>query len=252
MQRYFIDKSKITNELILPTDIYHHAIRVMRMHVGSHFELVLETQKIALMRITQVKKDEAKAELIKWVEANVELPASVTIACALSKGEKAEWIVQKGTELGANEFIFFAGEFSVTKWDLKKVTKKVDRLAKVALNAAQQSHRTKIPNVHYCSSLDAIELPRFDYRLVAYEESAKEGEKSNLFKLTTSLKKQVEASLSSEILAVFGPEGGISAREVAYMNENAFVFAGLGPRIMRAETAPLYLLSALSFALELG
>ncbi|EJE98564.1 16S rRNA (uracil(1498)-N(3))-methyltransferase [Liquorilactobacillus mali] len=252
MQRYFIDKSEIADELVLPAEIYHHAIRVMRLHVDSQFELVLKTQKVALMRITQVTKEEARAVLINWIETKVELPVHVTIACALSKSDKAEWIVQKGTELGASEFIFFAGEFSVAKWEQKKVAKKVERLSKVALNAAQQSHRTKIPTVQYNQSLTSIELSGFDYKLVAYEESAKNGEKSNLFGLTESMKKEITNSKQPELLAIFGPEGGISPREVDYMEKNRFVFAGLGPRIMRAETAPLYLLSALSFVIELG
>ncbi|MDN2452328.1 16S rRNA (uracil(1498)-N(3))-methyltransferase [Lactobacillus sp. UCMA15818] len=252
MQRYFIAKFEIADDLVLPADIYHHAIRVMRLHIDSQFELVLQTQKVALMRIKKITKEEAHAELISWVETDVELPVSVTIACALSKNDKAEWIVQKGTELGASKFIFFAGEFSVAKWDPKKVAKKVERLTKVALNAAQQAHRTQIPSVQYCPSLTAIELPHFDYRLVAYEESAKKGEKSNLFKLTASIKKKITASTQPKLLAVFGTEGGISPLEVEYMDENSFIFAGFGPRIMRAETAPLYLLAALSFALELG
>ena len=54
-----------------------------------------------------------------------------------------------------------------------------------------------------------------------------------------------------KVTAVFGPEGGISPKEVELLKKKGFSFAGLGPRIMRAETAPLYFLSALSFALEL-
>ena len=76
-----------------------------------------------------------------------ELPISVTIASGLPKGDKLEWIIQKGTELGAIEFIPFIAARSVVKWDEKKVGKKLDRWQKIAKEAAEQSHRTVIPDI---------------------------------------------------------------------------------------------------------
>ena len=71
-----------------------------------------------------------------------ELPIKVAIASGLPKGDKLEYIVQKGTELGAAEFIPFIAARSVVKWDEKKVSKKLERLQKIAKEAAEQSHRT--------------------------------------------------------------------------------------------------------------
>lgn len=89
-----------------------------------------------------------------------------------------------------------------------------------------------------------IDFEKNDARIVAYEESAKKGESGNLFKI---LNKK-----PSNIIAIFGPEGGISPKEIEFLEANSFILAGLGPRIMRAETAPLYFLASLSFALELS
>lgn len=244
MQRYFTNQ-EIKTEYKLDATTYHHAVVVLRMKVGSQFELVDAKQTVYLMELSELANKEAKAKVISKLDSQVELPLAVSIACGLSKGDKAEWIVQKGTELGASEFIFFKGDYSVAKWDQKKAKKKVDRLQKIAQGAAEQSHRTKIPTVRYVESLK--ELTTFEgAKFLAYEEAAKQGETKALVKLTRELRTKAQP-----LLAVFGPEGGISPAEVTLAKQAGFVLGGLGPRILRAETAPLYLLASLSYALEL-
>lgn len=244
MQRYFTNQ-EIKTEYKLDATTYHHAVVVLRMKVGSRFELVDAKQTVYLMELSELANKEAKAKVISKLDSQVELPLAISIACGLSKGDKAEWIVQKGTELGASEFIFFKGDYSVAKWDQKKAKKKVDRLQKIAQGAAEQSHRTKIPIVRYVESLK--ELTTFEgAKFLAYEEAAKQGETKALVKLTRELRTKAQP-----LLAVFGPEGGISPAEVTLAKQAGFVLGGLGPRILRAETAPLYLLASLSYALEL-
>ena len=244
MQRYFT-QTVVETDYWLDKETYHHAVVVLRMKVGDQFELVDGKQKVYLMELAQIEGKNAQALKIAQLESKVELPVALTVACGLSKGDKAEWIVQKATELGASEFIFFKGDYSVAKWDEKKVNKKLARLQKIAQGAAEQSHRTLIPKVSYASNVRA--LTNFNgLKLLAYEESAKQGETSNLAKLATKLKQNPQP-----LIAVFGPEGGISPAEVEILTEADFILAGLGPRILRAETAPLYLLAALSYALEL-
>ena len=75
---------------------------------------------------------------------------------------------------------------------------------------------------------------------MAYEESAKEGESAALIQAVASLEK------GAKLLFIFGPEGGLSPAEIESFEAEGAVLAGLGPRILRAETAPLYALSALS------
>ena len=247
MQRYFYANNLVDNKLELPKDIYKHAITVMRMRVGDKFEVVTPDEKVQVMELTNVSKNEAEAIVVEQFEHHTKLPVETTIVCGLSKGDKAEFIVQKGTELGADHFIFFKGDFSIAKWDDKKQAKKLARLEKIALAAAEQSHRTTIPTVSYLSSLSQLTLAQGEVGVVAYEEAAKKGEKANLVKVLEKLAKKDAPRLT----AVFGPEGGISTKEIELLEEKGFVTAGLGPRIMRAETAPLYLLATLSYAFEL-
>lgn len=85
----------------------------------------------------------------------------------------------------------------------------------------------------------------YNVKLIAYEEEAREGESSVLTKSLQSMTK------GQSILAVFGPEGGLTESEVALLKEHGFMTCGLGPRILRTETAPLYLLSTVSYHFEL-
>ena len=82
---------------------------------------------------------------------------------------------------------------------------------------------------------------------MAYEEDAKQGEHSRLRLACQTLKGQAGA----KVLVVFGSEGGLTPEEVAQLSQAGFQTVALGPRILRAETAPIYFLSALSYALEL-
>ena len=81
--------------------------------------------------------------------------------------------------------------------------------------------------------------------MVAWEESAKQGETSALSQHFQNLK------TGDSILAIFGPEGGLTSDEVSQMNSTGVVSVGLGPRILRTETAPLYFMAAISYATEL-
>ena len=89
------------------------------------------------------------------------------------------------------------------------------------------------------------ELEQFDRIFIAYEESAKEGETAVLARELSQMK------AGEKILFIFGPEGGISPEEIETFELKGGLKIGLGPRIMRAETAPLYALASVSYALEL-
>ena len=88
-----------------------------------------------------------KLELIEELADNVELPVQVTIASGFPKGDKLEFITQKVTELGASQIWAFPADWSVAKWDGKKLGKKVEKLEKIALGAAEQSKRNLVPSI---------------------------------------------------------------------------------------------------------
>lgn len=246
MQRYFIhEQVPASKDVSLNKETAHHFITVMRGKVGDQCELVFDGGRVFVGQLTSVEG--GKVHLVKELKVDVELPISVTIACGLPKTkEKPEIIVQKATELGVDRVVFFESARSVSHWNSNRQVKKVERLQKIANGAAEQSHRTKIPVVEYRKGLkEVLNDHSFDQQVVAWEESAKEGETSGLAETFANL------NTGQSLLAIFGPEGGLTEQEVSLMTVTGVRPVGLGPRILRTETAPLYLLAALSYHFEL-
>lgn len=245
MQRYFVNQMPQDETLTLPKDAAHHFLKVMRAQAGSQCEVVLPDQRVFLAQL--IKTEPAMVKLTKQIVTHPELPIHVVLACGLPKTKgKPELIVQKGTELGADRIVFFSAERSISQWRPNKVAKKLDHLQGIAHAAAEQSHRTKVPLVKYYDSLSSLlDNEHTDMSLVAWEESAKQGEHAQLVQTLHAI--QDDQSL----LAIFGPEGGLSSTEVKQMEDYGVKAAGLGPRILRTETAPLYFLACVSYQLEL-
>lgn len=246
MQRYFLPhQTLITQPIQLPEEQAHHLLTVLRGKVGTPLEIVLADHCVYQAEVNAI--DPVPTVMIKErLATDAELPVQAIIACGLPKTkEKPELIVKKGTELGATHFVFFESERSISHWDQKKVTKKLARLEKIIEGAAEQSHRNALPTIEYLPNLQAVVNLKADVKLVAWEESAKQGETAILVKTLQSLRP------GQTLLALFGPEGGITEAEIANLKQAGYLSAGLGPRILRAETAPLYFLAALSYQLEL-
>lgn len=247
MQRYFVDESfNEEGELIISGESARHISKVMRMEEGQ--EIIIVHEGIAsICAIQSIGQDVFVKQTGKTVQSP-EMPVQVTIACGLPKGDKLDLITQKGTELGMVALIPFTAERSIVKWDEKKGAKKTERLQKIAQEAAEQSHRTQIPQVLSPISFKQLvsQMDNFDLVFVADEEDAKSVERT---RFADKLKKVYDNKLKS-ILIIFGPEGGISRNEASALKEVGAETISLGPRILRAETAPLYVLSAISYEFE--
>lgn len=246
MQRYFIPEENWNNEKASIVEDAHHIIRVMRHKLGDEVICVHPDNRAAICVITAIEDNLVKVEIQSWLDEKKELPLEVTIAQGLPKGDKLELILQKGTELGASSFLPFQAGRSIVKWDKQKAVKKIERLEKIAKEASEQSHRTRIPAILQFKSFNEMLVCSKDYDLCifAYEEEAK-GERSK--GLSEILK---ETTVHQKILACIGPEGGFTLEEAKALQDHGFLPVRLGPRILRTETAPLYLLSCISYHFE--
>lgn len=245
MQRYFIDQA-YRSTVEISGKPHHHMSRVMRMAAGDQVFLAFNDQTTIKAKILAITSDNVTLEEVEKEQLQRELPINITIASGFPKGEKLELIVQKGTELGAFDFIAFPGESSVAKWDAKKQQKKQQRLNKIAQEAAEQAHRQALPKVRFAAEKELITMfAEYDAVLIAYEESAKQGEQAQLVQTLQQL------TAGQKLLVVFGPEGGLTPNEIERFQAAGGKLCGLGPRILRTETAPFYLLSAASFYYEL-
>ncbi|KXZ18447.1 16S rRNA methyltransferase [Bacillus nakamurai] len=251
MQRYFIELTKQemneAHEFQITGEDVHHIANVMRMNAGDRIICCSKDGHEALCKLQAVSKEHISCLVSEWTGEDRELPVKVLIASGLPKGDKLEWIIQKGTELGASMFIPFQGARSVVKLDDKKAKKKRERWTKIAKEAAEQSYRNEIPEVKTVHTFrQLLEMAEnVDKCVVAYEESSKQGESSAFAAVVQSL------PYGSSLLIVFGPEGGLTESEAQQLSEKGAVLCGLGPRILRTETAPMYALSAVSYHTEL-
>lgn len=249
MQRYFLKEPYQKQESYhIYGEAYHHMIRVMRMSTGDQVFLAFDNQVSIIAEISEITEEAVVLIEVAKEQQVKELPIQITIASGYPKGDKLELVVQKGTELGAASFIGFPAKTSVVKWDGKKLSKKQQRLEKIAQEAAEQSHRQNTPTIELLMNETEFfqKLTNYDVIIVAYEESAKQGETAQLAQIFQTI------DSGSRVLAIFGPEGGLTPNEVETLVSAGGKLCGLGPRILRTETAPLYLLSAASYQLELA
>ena len=247
MQRYFINQvvQSVGEKISVLKDQEHHMLKVMRMNIEESCEVVDEKEQLYVAKITQLSPLELTIE--EYKEQNVELPIDVTIFVGLSKGDKLETIVQKATELGVHTIVPVEMKRNMVKWTKDKSQKKIERLQKIAQEAAEQSHRLHVPKVLDLMTLkESVILAKQSTKaLVAFEEVAKEGEAAVFLQTLTSLQK------GDSIAFYFGPEGGFDVQEIEYLNSQEIHSYALGPRILRAETAPMYALAAVSYHFEL-
>lgn len=225
-------------------DDAHHIRNVMRMKVGFAF-YVSNNEVVHYAVIKGFTEEGVHCELQYRVKEARELPVRITIAQGMPKGDKFDLIVQKTTELGVHEIIPVLSERSIVKIEPKKVQRKLERYQKIAKEASEQSHRTMIPAIKPFMDLsELIDYSRsFKHRLVAYEASREE-DQHQLAKTLSELKPD------DSVLVFIGPEGGISERELDRLVDHQFQIISLGNRILRTETAPIFVMASVVYEFE--
>lgn len=245
MKRYFVDFNKGDKEAKITGNDYHHLKNVLRIKIDDEL-YVSNEEYIYYSRVKEITNEFILIDLLFEVKENSELNVHVCIAQGMPKSDKFELVIQKTTELGVKEIIPVMTERSIVRLDKKKVDAKILRYEKIAKSAAEQSRRIVIPKINSFMSLgELIEYSKnYTYKCVAYEAS-NEDEKNNL---ATILQKVKE---NDKILIFIGPEGGISDNELELLTKNGFLIISLGNRILRTETAPVFVMSVITYELEL-
>jgi 16S rRNA (uracil1498-N3)-methyltransferase len=153
--------------------------------------------------------------------------ATVWLAFALPRGEKADWVVQKATELGVARLLSWPAERSVVRLEPGRAGARAGRWRRIAAEAARQCGRAGVPEVAAAGSLrEALEAPAgFDRLVLAAGAVAPLG---------SVLRRE-----AAGWLAVVGPEGGLTEAELGACLDAGCTPASLGPRILRAETAAI-------------
>ncbi len=208
----------------------HHILHVLRKEIGAHITVCDGNGQDYECEIVSASAEEIKCKILNQCLAETEPEVKLTLFQGLPKAEKMEWLLQKGVEIGICEFIPVAAERSIVKLDNKKADGKIARWNKIAHSAAKQSGRGILPEVHSLMTVDqAIQsFSSYDLVLVLYEEDRGRSLKSLL---------REQKVLPKKIALWIGPEGGFDPAEIDKLKQAGAITAGLGPRILRTETA---------------
>ena len=227
--RYFASEFTETTGALTGPDA-HHLGRVMRAKAGDEVILCDGAGFDYTAAVTAVAPDRVEFRLLEKRPTAAEPSVEVTLFAGYPKQDKLEFIVQKAVELGAARVVPFFSRFCVAA--PKKEDQKNLRYARIAAEAAKQAGRGLIPAVEL--PLDIKDLParfdQFDLVLFFYEGGGQS--------LRTLVKDQKRIAL------ITGAEGGFSPEEAEKLIAAGAVPVGLGPRILRCETAPVAALAA--------
>lgn len=236
MQRYFVNEV-INDRPQFDKEQTHHILNVMRMKVNDEITIAYEG-KAYLCKIS--KTSPLEVNIVKDLNEEHELKNDVTLLYCLPKGEKLELVVQKATELGVKEIILVQSERCIAKITKENKDKKLLRLNKIALEASEQSKRTKVPEINKVIQYKELNKLDFDHKFIAYENED-----------SVTFKEHLENIKEGESIALLvGAEGGFSVKEVEDAKLIGYKSISLGKRILRSETAVFYGLSAIGFVLE--
>ncbi|MCR5450021.1 MAG: 16S rRNA (uracil(1498)-N(3))-methyltransferase [Solobacterium sp.] len=227
MQQYFMDRPlEVGQKAVFTKEQAHHAGTVVRLN-REVIRLVHDGKGYFAVGAPEGKGFSA---LVTEEDPNVnELNTKITLAMALIRREKMEWVLQKATELGVSRIVPFVSGRCV----VKNKKEKTDRWNTIVLEAAQQCKRNFIPEITGVVSLKDLKDYRSEVNLAAFEKASEASGRISKFLPADS------------VTVVIGPEGGFSDDEVSLMSDMEFHPITLGNRILRAETAAVYAVSVI-------
>lgn len=220
-------------EITLEGEEFIHAKTVLRVTEGTEIVLLDNSGSEFTAIVTKVEKTRLSAHITGVNACGREAKTAIYLLCGALKGDKTELIVQKATELGVSEIGVFASQYCSAYINENKV----ERLNKVAREAAKQCLRSIAPKVRYFDNFQAAlkSAEEYDNRLF-FCEFAKESDMD------------FGAIRGSTALAV-GSEGGFSDGEFVLAKDLGWAGMSLGKRILRAETAAISVCALAAFNL---
>lgn len=233
MVRFFVSPQELKGDSLTLTGENAQHKKVLRLKDG---EQVLACDGQGREALCCLHGDDLT--ILERRPSETEAGVKVSVYMAFPKAEKLEHVIQKATELGAAEIIAFPSARCVSRPDDKSLRKKLERWQKIALSAAEQSGRGRIPQVTVLGSFqEALDRgAQADKALLFYENEQ-----------ALTLKMALSDGSYQTVSLLTGPEGGLEEKEVDRARKAGWEVCTLGKRILRCETAPLCALSAVMY-----
>lgn len=234
MLRLYVDLPLAADAVLtLPPDTARH-VQVLRHQPGDVVTLFNGAGGEWLAEVITMGRRDVTVQVTAHQAVDRERPGHVTIAVGMPANERFDWLIEKATELGVHTIQPLMCERSVLKVQGERAERKVAHWQGIACAAAEQSGRTRVPAVR-------SPLPLRDYLA-----SLPAGEDVRLMlSLHPSATPLADPGAAAPVTLLSGPEGGLSAHEESVALARGFRATTLGPRVLRAETAPLACLARL-------
>lgn len=234
MHRFFAEK-RAENLLYLAKEDIKHFKDVLRIKDDEEVEVYIDGAGYIAV-LNSYTKNELSLKIISEIKEKYESELKISLFQSLVKSDKMDFIIQKAIEMGVYSIVPIETKRSIVKKkDIKD--KKLERYKNIAKAAAMQSKREFIPSVSDAMKLSEAKeiLDGFDLVLIAYEDE-----------LDNSIK-NYDIKDKKNIAIIVGPEGGFDIGEIDELKKFGYKSISLGKRILRAETAPIALLTMLYY-----
>lgn len=205
---------------------HHHLTKVLRMRVNEEIELVNGKGCLAKAKITTLMKDQTSLEILD-VQKFPPPTSQILLGLPFMRPSKLEWVIEKGTEIGADSFLLYPADSSTQE---SFSSHQIERFRIITISALKQSKRLYLPHLEILPDLNSL--------------LAKE---AHLFFGDTEQNAPLLCQKESKTkLFITGPESGFSKQEIETLKRKAEGFR-INQNILRAETAPIVALSLLNF-----
>lgn len=227
--------------IVLPREVARHVV-VRRLPADSGITLFNGEGGEHAAVIVDLGKTEARVQVREHVAREAELPYAITIAQAISGGDKMDWTVEKCVELGAAAIVPLDAERCVVRLAGERAERRRAHWSAIVGAACEQCGRNRLPAVHPIVPVrDFVARHAAPCRLVATPRAD-----ASLIEVLRTL------HAPSALTLMIGPEGGFSENEEAAATTAGFTPVSLGPRILRTETAPIAALAMIQAILGAG
>jgi 16S rRNA (uracil1498-N3)-methyltransferase len=239
--RYFVSEPIVADRARLIGEEAHHLCHVMRARLGDEVVVFDGSGAQWQARVERLGRSEVELALFDRLEVDRELPIEIALAVALPKGDRQRWLVEKAVELGVHGLTPLITARGVAQ----PAEKPLLRLRRAVIEASKQCGRNRLmaigAPIECCGYFASPPTPA-GIRAVA--DPSGERSLESLFEKVSGL-----APRSADF--AIGPEGGFSPEELALAKRHGWPVIGLGPRILRVETAAVYL-AAVSAAMTMA
>lgn len=229
MHRFFLPPANIqAGQVVFPEAVSRQMVQVLRLKDGTSVTVLDGEGMEYQVKLSVLDPHCCEGQVESQGECGNEPRTQITLYLCLTQREKFEWILQKCTEVGVCRFVPVISSRSLVQ-DTREIANKYDRWRRILQEAAEQSHRGRVPELADPVNFSAAVKEAAGSNtccLIPWEEEE-----------SLSLKQALTQKPVENLSILIGPEGGFSKEEVDRAQESGFLSVTLGKRILRMETA---------------